>query len=121
MANRWREAELRDALDAAWVPMATVQTRGQGFQDGGEDVRAFRRACLEGGVVPRSGLLMRAAMAEARVAVDPDGNCKLAKNSQGGRRARARDDAAAAAILAVSAGYRQDARPARRAPRFFVA
>lgn len=121
MVNRWREAEIRGALDAAWVPMATVQTRGQGLQDGGEAVRAFDRACLEEGVVPRSSLLTRVAMAEARVAVYPDGNSKLAKNRQGGRRARARDDAAAAAILAVSARYRQDARPARRGLRFFVA
>ena len=32
---------------------------------------------------------------------DPAGNSKLAKGSEGGRRLRARDDAAAAAILAV--------------------
>ena len=38
--------------------------------------------------------------------VDPAGNAKLAKNSQGGRRLRAKDDAAAAAVLAVSEGYR---------------
>ena len=36
---------------------------------------------------------------------DPAGNEKLAKGGQGGRRIKARDDALAAAILAVSAGY----------------
>ena len=38
---------------------------------------------------------------------DPAGNSKLAKATQGGRRVRARDDAAAAAILAVAAGTRR--------------
>lgn len=41
-------------------------------------------------------------MGEAVVACDPAGNAKLAK--AGGRRVRARDDVAAAAILAVALG-----------------
>ena len=51
---------------------------------------------------------------EARTISDPAGNAKLAKGPQGGRRLRARDDAAAAAVLAVSAGVRQPARPKPR-------
>ena len=39
VADRWREAELRDALDRAGVPSAALDLRGQGFKDGGEDVR----------------------------------------------------------------------------------
>ena len=39
--DRWREAELRDALQAAGVPVAKLELRGQGFKDGGEDVRTF--------------------------------------------------------------------------------
>ena len=62
---------------------------------------------------------MQSAMAEARTVSYPVGNSKLAKRSQGGRRARVRDDAAAA-ILAVAAGVWQGAAP-RRAPRYFVA
>ena len=38
VADRWREAELRDALDAAGVPPAALEIRGQGFKDGAEDV-----------------------------------------------------------------------------------
>ena len=53
-------------------------------------------------------------MSEARTVSDPAGNAKLSKGSQGGRRLRARDDAAAAAILAVAAGVRQPVRPPRR-------
>ena len=114
VADRWREAELRDALQAAGVPPAALELRGQGFKDGASDVRGFRRACAEGKVTPARSLLLRAAMGEARTVSDPAGNAKLAKKAEGGRRSRAKDDAAAAAILAVSAGYRTPPRPARK-------
>ena len=114
-ADRWREAELRDALDKAGVPPAALEIRGQGFRDGGEDVRGFRRAILEGKVTPKPTKLLRFAMGEARVLMDPAGNAKLAKRAEGGRRSTARDDAAAAAILAVAAGARRStASPPRR-------
>ena len=117
VCDRWREAELRQALDAARFPEAALVVRGQGYRDGGEDVRHFKRAILAGLVRPTESLLLGAAVSEARVMTDPAGNQKLAKGSEGGRRARARDDAAAAAVLAVAAGYRQwhagDGAPAR--------
>ena len=114
VADRWREGDLREALDAAGVPLAVLEFRGMGFRDGAEDVRGFRKACADRGVVPVPSLLLRSAMAEARTISDPAGNAKLSKGSQGGRRVRARDDAAAAAILAVAAGARQPAAPRRR-------
>ena len=107
VCDRWREAELRDALDRVRFPPAAVAVRGMGYLDGGADVRAFRAAVLGDLVRPVSSLLLTAALAEARVATDPAGNAKLAKNSEGGRRSKARDDSAAAAILAVAAGWRQ--------------
>ena len=106
VSDRWREAELRDALVASAVTYAPMELRGQGFKDGAEDVRAFRRAFAEGKVKPTENKLLASAMSVARTVSDPAGNAKLAKGAQGGRRARARDDAAAAAILAVSAGQR---------------
>ena len=106
-SDRWREAELRDALKAARVPVAALELRGQGFKDGGADVEAFRRAVGEGRVTPWRSLLMTAAMAEARTILDAAGNSKLAKATEGGRRQRAKDDAAAAAILAVALGSRR--------------
>ena len=106
VADRWREAELRDALEASGVPPVAFEARGMGFKDGAEDVRAFRRSCAEGKVAPAPSLLLRSAMAEARTVSDPAGNAKLCNGSEGGRRMRAKDDAAAAAILAVSAGVR---------------
>ena len=117
VCDRWREAELRQVLDALRFPLAALVVRGMGYQDGGADVREFRAACLRGRVTPRRSLLMRSAMSEARVVMDPAGNAKLSKSCQGGRRMRAREDAAAAAILAVAAGHRRGAsapKPRRR-------
>ena len=113
-ADRWRVAELRDILKRIGLPMCPLYERGQGFKDGGEDVRDFRRACIEGKVTPAPSLLLTAAMGEARTVSDPAGNAKLAKSTQGGRRRRAKDDAAAAAILAVAFGSRRAQKPPRR-------
>ena len=107
IADRWREGELREALKDADFPLTTLITRGQGFKDGSEDVREFQRALADGQVIPEQSLLLRSAMSEARLAVDPAGNQKLAKGSQAGRRFRGKDDAAAAAILAVAEGMRR--------------
>ena len=107
VVDRWREREVRQELEAVRFPLAALVVRGQGFKDGGADLVAFRRACLGGEVVPERSLLLRAALGEARTVADIASNEKLAKSSQGGRRARARDDAAAAAILAVAEGSRR--------------
>ena len=112
-SDRWREGELRDALQGAGIPAAALSLRGQGYKDGAEDVRLFVRAIIDKRARPVESLLLRSAMAEARTVSDPAGNQKLAKGSQGGRRARARDDAAAAAILAVAEGERRGRTPAR--------
>ena len=42
---------MRDTLDAAGIPLAAFEARGVRFMDGGEDVRAFRRACVDGRVM----------------------------------------------------------------------
>ena len=115
-ADRWREAELRDVLREEGVPPAILELRGQGFKDGAEDVRQFRRGFLERKVSPILSLLMTSAMREARVVTDPAGSAKLAKKTEGGRKVTARDDAAAAAILAVAIAVRN---PASRAKRSF--
>ena len=57
-SDRWREAELKDALKAAGLPLAKLELRGMGYRDGGEDVRQFRRLCLEGKVTPWPSLLL---------------------------------------------------------------
>ena len=112
-ADRWREAEARDALDASGIPRCPLSIMGMGFLDGAADLRAFRKACEVGKVTAVPSLLLRSALSEARAVTDPAGNSKLAKGSQGGRRLRAKDDALAAAILAVAAGTRPGRRPER--------
>ena len=109
VADRWKEGELRDALDAARMPPRPLTLRGMGWRDGGEDVRRFTRAVMEARVSVARSLLLRSAMAEARVATDVAGNMKLAKagDAGAGRRSLARDDAVAAVILAVSEGDRR--------------
>ena len=106
VSDRWREGELRDALDLAGVPASAFSARGMGFKDGAEDVRGFRRACIDGRVKVSKSLMIRAALSEAVTVSDPAGNSKLAKSSEGGRRQAAKDDAAAACILAIAAGER---------------
>ena len=100
-ADRWREGELRDAMDALGLGVELV-CRGQGFKDGADDVRRFRRNIIDKTVNPLPSLLLRAAMSEAVTIGDPAGNEKLAKQGESGRRQKSRDDAAAAAILAVA-------------------
>ena len=112
VGDRFKVRDLRQGLiDAGmrnrchWIP------RGMGWRDGGEDVSHFRQACAEGHVRPVQSVLMRAAMANARVALDTAGNAKLAKSGDGltvgVRAARARDDACAASIVAVAEGWRK--------------
>ena len=102
VCDRWREMELIQNLEMIGFPLTDLVTRGMGFKDGADDVRRFQRCFLEGRVTPVRSLLMRSALAEARTVSDPAGNHKLAKNAQGGRRHRAKDDAIASAILAVA-------------------
>ena len=115
VCDRWREAELRQELIKLEYPGCQLVIRGMGYQDGGQDVREFRSACLDGHVQPVRSLLLRSAMSGARVTTDPAGNSKLAKGGQG-RRLRWRDDAVAAAILAVAEGRRLAKAEARRQP-----
>ena len=110
VCDRWRESELRQHLEAVGFPLTDLAVRGMGFKDGAEDVRGFLDAALTGLLVPEESLLMRSAMASARLVADPAGNRKLAKKGGGGRRQNAKDDAVAAAILAVAEGRRR-ARP----------
>ena len=107
VCDRWRVDLLREALDKMKFPPCDLVERGQGFKDGHADLDLFRRACLSGRVCPKPSLLLRSGMAQSRSVADPAGNEKLSKGSQNGRRLRARDDAVAAAILAVAEGSRR--------------
>ena len=68
---------------------------------------------LDGHLFPFPSLILRSAVAEARTIMDAAGNTKLVKAGSGRRRS-ARDDAVAAAIIAVAVARRAANRPAVR-------
>ena len=108
VCDRWREQEMRQELTKAHFPSgAAVITRGQGWKDGGEDVRDFRTAVLGGHVIAPVSLLLRSAIAEARVVGDASANWKIAKKTEGGRRSASRDDAIVSAVLCIAEGQRR--------------
>lgn len=110
VCDRWRIGELQEALSDVNFPATLLDTRGQGYKDGSEDVRLFRLAALNGRVKVKENLLLLSSINEARVISDPAGNVKLSKSSEGGRRSRGKDDALAAVILAVADGQRKKGR-----------
>ena len=103
VTDRWREAELRERLEESGYPLVDLETRGMGWKDGSEDVRLFQRAFLDGDVKPKPSRLLRSAMAEVRLLVDPAGNAKIDKRRHG----KSRDDAVVASVLAVAEGQRR--------------
>ena len=48
VADRYKEAELYDALNAARVPARPVTLRGMGWRDGAEDSPKIPGGCLRG-------------------------------------------------------------------------
>ena len=106
VCDRHRIDEFKDGLEAVGIGPQQIIPRGMGFIDGSEDVRAFQRAVKERLIQTPVSLVARAAFSGAVTVSDPAGNEKLAKGGQGGRRVRHKDDFAAAAIVAVSAGVR---------------
>ena len=106
-ADRWKKAELLDALDRSQVPYAPFSERGEGYKDGGEDSRLFVTAVQTGKVKLTPSLLMRSAIAGSTMISDPAGNRKLARHGDGTtRKATHRDDALAASMKAVSEACR---------------
>ncbi len=112
--DRYRQAELLDALAAAGIRVPVV-FRGQGFRDGGQDVEGFRKAVFDGEVITRPSLLLRSAAEDALVVMDDAMNAKLTK-----ARSLGRIDAIAASILAVAEGMRRKAAPSRKARALWV-
>jgi phage terminase large subunit-like protein len=111
--DRYKQSELGEAIDKAGI-RAPLVWRGQGFRDGGEDCERFRRACYDGRVRSKPSLLLRSAFADAVCLRDPANNLKLAKARSNGR-----IDPAAASVLAVAEGARQQGRAAKK-PRAAV-
>ena len=87
-ADRWRAGELEDGVKDARLSLPVPTWRGQGWKDGGQDVRMFRAATLEGKVAAPVSLAMRAALAEAKTVADSAANEKIAKAGEGQHRRR---------------------------------
>ena len=94
VCDRFRLAELVDAN-----PRCRIIPRVSRWSSSTEDIRALRRACLDGplSVAMGSRALLSASLAVARVISDDAGNVRLHKS----RDNKARDDVAAALILAA--------------------
>lgn len=105
VTDPWRLAELEDALEGhSYWRTVRLSLRRQGFKDGAAAVRAWKAALLDSAVHPvPPAIMLTRALAEAVTVADPAGNQKLAKSTQGGRRLNAKDDVAAASLLAVEA------------------
>ena len=104
VADRWRESELRQALEDTGFPRVPLTLRGMGERDGGADVREFRRATADW-VSADESLLLRHSISVARVTTTPSGNQKFKRHGT------ARDDAAVALTLAVAAARRRRSVP----------
>ena len=98
--DRFRQSELVEALGKTSMRIFPTW-RGQGWKDSGEDTERFRQFVFDQRVRARPSLLLRSALADAVVLIDPTGAAKIAK-----ARSLARVDAAAAAVLAVAEGSR---------------
>ena len=120
VVDTWRLAKLKEILGNAKFPPTAIEVRRHGFLDGGSDIREFLDAALDGHLHPFPSLILRSAIAEARIIVDAGGNSKLTK-SGAGRRRSARDDAIAASIICVAVGRRAANRPAVGPPSVAVA
>ena len=96
VCDRFRLGELQDAVRGR-VP---VVPRVQRWSDSSEDVRACRRLSLDGplAIAHESRALLSASLAVAKVESDTSGNVRLTKR---GTNNQARDDVAAALVLAA--------------------
>ena len=101
-ADRYRQAEAQDAMDAAGVNWP-MDWRAQGSgKDGSEDIRHFQRAVEGETLRPGESLLLKSAISESVLRYDGNGNPALNKGRQ-----RGRIDALSAAVLAVGMGSRR--------------
>ena len=107
ICDRFRLAELQDC-----VPQGVrVLPRVTRWSEAAQDVRALRKAARDGAlaVVPESRPLLEASLSAATVRNDDQGNVRLEKR---GHNNEARDDVAAALLLAAGALARLRKKPA---------
>ena len=118
LSDRYRAGELLDSLAKCGWQNVKRRFRAQGYKDGAEDLRDFRKCVLEKKItVPRSRALL-AALSGARTSTDSNANAKLAKAGEGsGRSHYHRDDLVSALILSAAEYWRRTERANKPAPR----
>ena len=105
--DRFRVTDLQDCVKG--VPLSTRMTR---WSESGEDIRALRKITGDGplSVSPGSRALIGASLSAAMVKPDDSGNVRMVKRSTNNM---ARDDVAAALVLAAGMFIRNQGRPRR--------
>lgn len=111
VADRFKQSQIGDAL-VEIGNRSPVIWRGMGFKDGSEDVERFRRWVFDGKLFTSVSVLLRHAIGEAAVFIDPAGNSKIVKG-----RSLGRIDAACATVLAVGEASRIMGRPQHKGGR----
>ena len=108
ICDRFRINELKDC--AKGVPVLPRVAR---WSEAGEDIRAVRKGAADGPLACAEGSrsLLAASLAAATVKSDDQGNTRLVKR---GTNNTARDDVAAALVLACGEFTRRRGRPPRR-------
>lgn len=98
-ADRFRKAEVEQALADAGIPGYRMTWRGQGAgmsADGSHDVRAFQRLVREKRMATPGSTMLEAAIANSVIRYDQAGNPALDKAKSNGR-----IDACSAAVIAA--------------------
>ena len=115
IADHFRVNELRDV-----VKECPVESRRTQWSSSAEDIRALRKIAKDGPLAcgGNSAKLIVASLTVAKVENDKAGNVRLVKR---GTHNEARDDVAAALVLAAGAFMRRIGRPKPRPLRFAVA
>ena len=108
VCDRFRLSELRDVVGNA----CKIEPRVTQWSSSSADIRALRAICRDGplSVDPSSRNLLVVSMSAAYVENDKAGNSRLIKKSSDNK---ARDDVAAAAVLAAGAFERASSAPVR--------
>ena len=115
-ADSYKDSEVRDFLDRAAVRWPLEFRRVGAGKDGGAAVRAFQRLVLQRRLAMAENLSLVTAISKSTLRRDGNGNPGLDRATS-----RGRIDVLSAAVIACGLAESAFDRPARRAPRFFVA
>ena len=109
VCDRFRLGELQDAVNGT----CPVEGRVTRWSEAASDIRALRKGFRDGpfSVDEGSRALLIASLSAAYIKNDDQGNTRLAKD---GKHNRARDDVAAALLLAAGAFERANSAPVRK-------